>query len=187
VQPRESIFDSASEQELFQAISGSWEPRYHVHPHVPFANLLDLDPHLLSAEELSFLHKTTVDYVLVEGEGKPRLAIEFDGMGRGISRHGRYIQKITSKRDPNRAWKLALKVRVAKNSGFPFLVMSYDEKAVIDAETDLTVLHGIVGQFVAGLHIVPRVQELIAEQQNELDEMTESETGGGNTRHGDCC
>jgi hypothetical protein len=175
VQPRESIFDSASEKELFLAISGSWEPRYHVYPHVPFANLIDVDPHLLSAEELSFLHKTTVDYVLVEGEGRPRLAIEFDGMGHGISRHGRYIQKVASKRDPKRGWKLDLKVRVAKSSRFPFLVMSYDEKAIVDEETDLTVLHGIVGQFVAGLHIVPRVQELIAEQQNELDEMTEAE------------
>jgi hypothetical protein len=114
VQPRESIFDSTSEKELFQAISGSWEPHYHVYPHVPFANLIDLDPHLLAAEELSFLHKTTVDYVLVEGEGKPRLAIEFDGMGHGISRHGRYIQKLPSKRDPKRGWMLDLKVRVAK-------------------------------------------------------------------------
>jgi hypothetical protein len=145
VQRRDTIFDSASERELFRAISGSWEPHYHVYPHVPFANLIDLDPHLLAAEELSFLHKTTVDYVLVEGEGKPRLAIEFDGMGQGISRHGRYIQKVATKRDPNRGWKLDLKVRTAKSCGFPFLVMSYDEKAVVDEETNITVLHGIVG------------------------------------------
>jgi len=175
VEPRQSIFDSVSEKELFQAISGSWEPRFHVYPHVPFANLIDLDPHLLAVEELSFLHKTTVDYVLVEGEGKPRMAIEFDGMGHGISRHGRYIQKIVTKRDPKRGWKLDLKVRIAKNCGFPFLVMSYDEKAIVDEETNITVLHGIVGQFLAGLHIVPRVQELIADQQNEIDEMTEAE------------
>jgi len=175
MQPRESIFDSASEKELFQAISGSWEPQYHVYPHVPFANLIDLDPHWLSAAELSFLHKTTVDYVLVEGAGRPMLAIEFDGIGHGISRNGRYIQKVASKRDPKRGWKLDLKVRVSKSSGFAFLVVSYDEKAVVDEETNLTILHGIIGQFVASRQIVPRVQELIAQQQDELDEMNEAE------------
>jgi Protein of unknown function (DUF2726) len=175
VRPRESIFDSSSEQELFQAINGFWEPRYHLYPHIPFANLIDLDPQQLSADELSFLHKTTVDYVLVERDGKPLLAIEFDGLGHGISRQGRYIQKVSSKRDPKRGWKLNLKVRVAKSVGFPFLIMSYDEKAVIDEDTNLTVLHGIVGQFVAGLQIGPRIQELIAEQQSELDELTSDE------------
>lgn len=175
VQPRDSIFDSSSEKELFQAISGSWEPRYHVYPHVPFANLIDLDPHLLSAEELSFLHRTTVDYVLVEGEGRPLLAIEFDGIGHGISRNGRYIQKVVSKRDPQRGWKLDLKVRVAKSIAFAFVVVSYDEKAVVDEETNVTIMHGIIGQFLASRQIVPRIKELIAEQQDQLDEMTEAE------------
>lgn len=175
MQPRDSIFDSASEKELFDAVSGSWEPRYRVYPHIPFANLLDLAPNRLAAGELAFLHKTTVDYVLVESEGRPLLAIEFDGIGHGISRHGRYLQKITSPRDRNRAWKLNLKVRVARESGFPFLVVSYDEKLVVEEETNLTVLHGIVGQFLAGRHIAPRVQELIEVNQEALSELTESE------------
>jgi hypothetical protein len=38
--PRKTIFDSPSEQELYEAISGAWEPEYRLYPHIPFANLI---------------------------------------------------------------------------------------------------------------------------------------------------
>lgn len=172
---RDTIFDSRAERELFSAIEGAWEPAFRLYPHVPYANLIDLDPHRLSAEELSFLHKTTVDFALATREGRPLLGVEFDGLGHGVSRHGRYVQGVPVKKDKNRGWKLDLKTRVARDAAFAFVVISYDEKAVIDDETNLTILHGIVGSFVAAQHIAPRVQELIKEQEEWLAELPPAE------------
>jgi hypothetical protein len=130
VRPRATIFDSTSERELFSAINASWEPDFKVYPHVSFANLIDLDPQVLDAAELSYLHRTTVDFVLTSAGGQPLLGIEFDGLGHGYSRGSRYIQVVRSKRDLNRAWKLDLKLRIANAASFPFAVLSHDEKAV---------------------------------------------------------
>lgn len=158
---RATIFDSHAERDLFQAIAGAWEPDYHVYPHVPFANLVDLDPHLLAAAELSFLHKTTVDFVLVTPEGRPCLAVEFDGLGRGLSRNGRYVQGVATPKDKARGWKLDLKVRVAQAAAFPLVVVSYDEGAHVDPESNLTILHAIIGGFLTSRAIPARFQQLV--------------------------
>src|ERR1043166_5671135 len=69
--------------------------------------------------------------------GGPLLAIEFDGLGHGFSRHGRYFQRVPTPRDKRRAWKLNLKARVANEAAFPFVILSYDEKEVLEEVTRL--------------------------------------------------
>jgi hypothetical protein len=175
MKPRSTIFDSVSERELFDSIAGAWEPKFKLYPHIPFANLIDLDPHLLSAEELSFLHKTTVDYALTTAAGEPLLAIEFDGLGHGLSREGQYIQVVGTSKDKNRAWKLNLKVRVANTAGFPLLVISYEEKAILDESLGLTIAHAIIGEFLARRATMPRMQELLSENWEWLEGLPEDE------------
>ena len=172
---RSTIFDSASEQELFESIEGAWEPQFKVYPHIPFANLIDLDPHLLSAEQLTFLHKTTVDYALTSSDGEPLLGIEFDGLGHGLTRDGRYIQAVPTNRDKHRAWKLDLKARVANAAAFPLLVMSYQEKTTLDHEQNLTVMHALIGAFLARRDTVPRVQELLDEHREWIASLSDDE------------
>lgn len=161
MKPRRTIFDSENERELFTAIHGTWEPHYRLYPHVPYANLIDLDPQRLDPAELSFLHKTTVDYALATAPGRPVLALEFDGLGHGFAKDGHYVQKVHSRRDPKRQWKLDLKCRVAEAAGFPFAVVSYDEKTVVDEQANLTVVHGMIGGFLAKHHMGDRIRELM--------------------------
>lgn len=172
---RPTLFNSASEAELFQAVHGTWEPHYRVFPEVPFANLVELDERTLSAEELSFLHKTSVDFVLAAADWRPLFVVEFDGLGHGYSRNGVYIQRAVTSRDPHRAWKLGLKARVAAAAGLPFVIVSYDEKAVIDEETGLTIVHGIVGQFLATCHASDRMHELYEADKELIEAMPEEE------------
>jgi hypothetical protein len=172
VKPRATIFDSKSEREVFQAIAGSWEPTYRVYPHVPYANLIELDQHKLDAVELTFLHKTTVDFVLTGCIGEPMLGIEFDGLGKGYSRDGEYVGFVETARDRSRPWKLGLKTSVANEAGFPFIVVSYDEKAEVDPDKDLIILHGIIGSFLSSTHLGPRLAELVRENEDELEDMS---------------
>ena len=172
---RSSLFNSASEAELFQAVHGTWEPHYRLFPEIPFANLVTLAERELSAAELSFLNKTSVDFVLA-GEGwQPLLAVEFDGLGHGYSHNGVYVQTAFTQRDPHRPWKLGLKARVAATAGLPFVIVSYDEKAVIDRETGLTIVHGIIGQFLAAHHAERRFHELYEEQKDVIEALPDDE------------
>jgi len=100
------------------------------------------------------------------------LGIEFDGLGHGDSRNGTYFQVVPAKRDPSRAWKLGLKSRIAHAATFPFLVVSYDEKYVVDEQTNLTVLHGIVGSYVASRHLGALVEERVAEAEEYLSRLS---------------
>src|SRR5258706_515450 len=172
---RPTLFNSSSEAELFQAVHGTWEPHDGVFPEVPFANLVELDERRLSADELSFLHKTSVDFVLAGADWRPLFVVEFDGLGHGYSRNGVYIQRAVTQRDPHRAWKLNLKARVAAAAGLPFVIVSYDEKAVIDEETGLTIVHGIFGQFLATSHASDRMQELYEADRELIEAMPEEE------------
>lgn len=172
---RPTLFNSASEAELFQAVHGTWEPHYRVFPEVPFANLIEPDERKLRAEELAFLHKTSVDLVLTAPDWRPLFALEFDGLGHGYSRNGVYVQRAVAARDPNRAWKLGLKARVAAAAGLPFVIVSYDEKAVIDRETGLTIVHGIFGQYLAACHAAERMGELYEADKDVIDAMPSNE------------
>lgn len=173
--PRNTIFDSSSEQELFAAIEGAWQPQYRLYPHIPFANLVDLDPQFLDAAEISYLNKASVDFVLTAADGRPLLGIEFDGLGHGYSRNGTYIEIAPSKRDRSRGWRLGLKARVAHSAMFPFLVVSYEEKGLVDEDTNLTVLHGIVGSYVSSRHLGALVQERVAEAEEYLARLSPEE------------
>ncbi|MGI8422913.1 MAG: hypothetical protein ACR2NO_02140 [Chloroflexota bacterium] len=175
MQPRSSIFDSRNERELFHAVSGTWEPGHRLYPHIPFTNLIDVDPQMFDAAELSFLHKTTVDYVLTTAEGQLLWAIEFDGLGHGARRHGRYVQRVQSRQEPNRAWKLDLKCRAADEAGFSLAIVSYEEKEIIDPEVNLILAHGMIGGFLAHGYASRRMQELFEADRETIEALPAEE------------
>ena len=74
----------------------------------------------------SYFFKTSMDYVLCTNEGRPLLAIDFDGMGRGFDRDGEYVQ-IEATKDRYRKSKFDFKLRYAIDNGFPYHIVASEE------------------------------------------------------------
>ena len=87
---RDSIFGSRSEERGFRFIEHTWGEDYVVYPQIPLSALFTPDPKWRDTS--NFFFKTSVDYVLCTNEGRPILAIDFDGLGGGFDRDGEYVQ-----------------------------------------------------------------------------------------------
>ena len=148
---RRTIFDSYNERELFSSIESQWSERgFVLYPSLPFANIFDMTKLDVTAEQRTFLFKTSVDYTLCTKDGQPIVSIEFDGISHGFSRRGEYVAvRDAPRNDPRRHWKLDLKVRLATDAGYPLLVVSYHEKNPISKDTHLTIVDGAIGQVLA--------------------------------------
>ena len=108
---RRTIFGSHNERELFTSIESQWSERgFVLYPSLPFANIFDITRLDVTAEERTFLFKTSIDYTLCTKDGQPVLSVEFDGLSHGFSRRGEYIAvRDAPSNDPRRHWKLDLR------------------------------------------------------------------------------
>lgn len=146
---REKVFGSQSERELFTSLQTTWSEHFDLWPCLPFLNVFEVDGGEVTQGEWDLLLKTSIDITLCSKlTSRPEVNIEFDGMGHGFSRDGKYVQLHPSQ-DPNRKLKLDLKLRVADRVGYPLLVLSYDEKSPIGPRLALTIADGIIGQVIA--------------------------------------
>lgn len=143
---RDKVFRSESERELFTALHTMWSDHFNLWSSLPFLNIIDVDKAEVIRGEWDTISKTSVDITLsTKQEDRPVVSIEFDGMGHGFSRDGKYIQMHPSQ-DPYRKLKLDLKLRIAEQVNYPLLVLSYEEKHPIGVTLALTIADGIVGQ-----------------------------------------
>jgi hypothetical protein len=174
---RKTIFGSRSEHELFSSIDSYWSTRgFVLYPSLPFASIFDITKPELTAEERSFLLKTSVDYTLCTKEGQPIISVEFDGISHGFSRHGRYVAlRPAPRNDPRRAWKLDVKLRVATEADYPLLVVSYHEKNPVAEDVHLTILDGMIGRVLAKREFSRRLQPLVDEHEEELAALSHHE------------
>ncbi len=171
---RKTIFGSASEMELFRSIERTWHSRLLLYPQVPFCQVFDLDDLHLSASQVKFLRMTSIDYTVCDHSGSPILCIEFDGMGHGFSKDGKYVQMHPSQ-DIYRKLKLDLKLKVAEHDSLPFYVVSYDEKSSISEEIHLTIVDGIIGQTLKHGDIQREAIEWIKSEEQQLSNLSEIE------------
>jgi hypothetical protein len=174
---RKTIFGSRSEHELFASINSYWSTRgFVLYPSLPFASIFDITKPELTAEERSFLLKTSVDYTLCTKEGQPIISVEFDGISHGFSRHGRYVAlRPAPRNDPRRAWKLDVKLRVATEADYPLLVVSYHEKNPVAEDIHVTILDGMIGRVLAKREFSRRFQPLVDEHEGQLAQMSDLE------------
>src|SRR5437667_9480633 len=144
---RKSVFGSRGEKELFTSLHSQWGPKFDLWPSLPLAQIIDVESagHYLKEKERDFFLKTNIDYTLCTRSGRPILSIEFDGLGKGFSRRGEYVQQAATA-DSHRKLKLDLKLKVAKNEKYPFFVVSFEESKALDQNTNLTIVDGIIGQ-----------------------------------------
>lgn len=171
---RRTIFGGANEMELFHSIESQWQRKFSVYPQLPFCAVFDLTNLYLTEGQIGFLRKSSIDYTLCTKNGQPLLCVEFDGLGRGFSRNGEYIE-IHPSRDAYRKLKLDLKLKVAGLERFPFYVVSYDEKVPISEEIHLTVVDGIIGQTLKHRELPQIAKEWVDDEKGVLDGLSESE------------
>ena len=125
------LFDSASEKRVFEDLEAKWARHgVRVVPQMRIERLIGHDElaqlrsfKRISNSEYSYLRLAEVDFAAYDRAGDLLLAIEFDGLGRGLSQQGRYIAKVPTD-DPLRPWKFKAKLKALPLS---LVVISYDE------------------------------------------------------------
>ena len=145
-----SVFKSKSEEKYYHVLKARLSDKYNIYPQLPFAQIIDLSDMNLNHKKREFLLKTNVDYTICDKDtNEPLLSIEFDGLGSGFSRDGKYYMKQVTKNDPYRKLKMEAKLQIAKECDYPLFVVSYDECDPINQNLSLAILDGIIGQFFA--------------------------------------
>ena len=93
---KDSVFGSNSEKQGFRHLEGTWRGDYRVFPNLPLPMLFEAEKGM---ESSNFFFKTSVDYVVCTREGRPLVAIDFDGLGQGFNRKDGYVQSLETE-DP---------------------------------------------------------------------------------------
>jgi hypothetical protein len=152
-----SIFGSGSEAKHFKHLESVWGEKYRLFSNVAFLQICTLEdlrdhdktppePFKLSYFDEQRLKKTSVDFVLCEQDGKPLVALDFDGIQEGYNRGTTYVP---TKGD--NSWRrtiMGLKLRVAHGSGLPFFVVKSTHLHAIKS-VKLTIADGLIGSALA--------------------------------------
>ena len=168
---RNSIFGSKSEEKGFRSIEHTWGEDYVVYPQIPWSALFTPDPNWRDTS--NFFFKTSVDYVLCTKGGHPILAIDFDGMGGGFDRDGKYVQ-IQTTQDRSRKRKFDIKLRFAQLNNFPYHIVSSEEFSFLGEGIKLTVVDGIIGSVVAKSQFLDRAPLFLEEHAEEIERQPHS-------------
>jgi hypothetical protein len=166
---RKSVFGSAYERALYKALVTRWSDKLRIYPNLPFLNIIEVNESDVPSNERNFLLKTSVDYTVCDESDQPLLSIEFDGIGEGFSRQAEYVPRYVSTKDPNREWKLNLKLRVCQELEYPLFIISYEEATPIGADLHLAILDGIIGRYMTSRNLGEAIDELY--QQSDIDEL----------------
>ena len=169
---KKSIFGSKSEERGFRSIEHTWGEGYRIFPQIPFSVLFEPDSSWQDTSNLFF--KISIDYVLCTNQGRPLLAIDFDGLGRGFDREGRYVQ-VEETPDPHRKLKFDFKLRYAKESEFPYYVVASEEFEHLGKEIELTVVDGIIGSVLARRDFHDRIPSVVEEHRGIIDNLAPNE------------
>jgi hypothetical protein len=170
-----SIFDSKAEREAFVALESRWAPKIRPYPQLPLAKLVKLDASdKLTGGQRRFFYATNVDYTFCSDDGRPLFSVEFDGIGGGYSSGGKYRQARATG-DPHRQLKMDFKLRVSKEVGYPLVVVSFDELQALDRKESLTILDGIVAQFVTRREEDALFRELVADHTGTINQLAGAE------------
>lgn len=166
---RSSVFGSASERLLYKALQTRWSEQLNLYPCLPLMNIIEVEQTKFAPNETRYLRMTSVDYTLCDKSDRPMLSIEFDGLGEGFSRDGIYIPRYRLSKDPNREWKLNFKLKVCENVWYPLFIVAFEESRQLGPDLSLSVLDGIIGQFLARLNTQQRIDELADERREVIE------------------
>jgi hypothetical protein len=177
---RKSIFDNENERELYENLKSRWGKIFNIYPQLPFTKIFDINTlKNVDEKEKDFLLKTNIDYTICDKKDRPLMCIEFDGMGGGYSREGKYIPNlkiIPLKGRERRKMKLELKLRIAKEHQFPFFVVSFEEtKELIPEKIHLTILDGIIGKTIGRIKFREGINKFLKDLEEEINSIRDEE------------
>ena len=162
---------------MFSRLRSRWSRFLDVYPQIPVRKALGYDNVMglpISEKAKKYLLETEFDFVVCDHSGAVILAIEFDGLGRGFSRDGKYIQ-IKDTEDQYRPLKLDAKISACEMCDLPIVVVSYPEtEPGFDLDIPVTALDAVIAEVLAGR----RRQELWKSDLDELGEMLASDPSG---------
>ena len=166
---KETVFGSKAERAVYKALNTRWGDKFHLFPSLPFANVINFERMNLTHKEMEFLFKTSVDFTLCDKETyRPFLSIDFDGMGRGFSRNGEYVEILPSE-DKYRKLKFNLKLKITEQAHYDYFIVSYRETENLDPNLHLTIVDGIIGKILARNNL----NKILQERGEELNRMIE--------------
>lgn len=176
---RDIVFGSKSEQKVFKDLNSKWTDKYGLSPQMPFTSIIDIEDANITQKERDFLYKTSVDFTLYEKvSGKPILSIDFDGMGHGFSHDSQYIKQSNivnvKEPDPYRKLKFDLKLRISREVLYNYIIISYEEAELLHEDMNLTMLDGIIGQFIARENL----DKLLKERTYEITDIIQYDYDG---------
>jgi hypothetical protein len=76
---------------VFAALQTQRSQHFRLYPQLPIAKLFSTPPFDATAAEKSLFYKASVDYTLCDQDKGPVVSVEFDGIGGGFSRDGKYL------------------------------------------------------------------------------------------------
>jgi len=150
---KNSVFGSEAEKRHFGHLVGKWSERSNVYHNLPLLQVFDLEKLIgvmnLNEVEISRLKKTSVDFVLCDKNDKPWMAIDFDGLNQGFSSGASYIKG--QKFDAWRKEIFNLKLDVAHQCGFPYVIVRSAQFKLLPSKAKLTVVDGVIGSVLANI------------------------------------
>ena len=163
---RDSVFGSKSEGRGYRTIEHTWGDKYRLFSQLPMSAVFSSPPDERNLRD--FFLKTSLDYVLCTKEGRPLMAIDYDGLGRGFDREGEYVQ-VEPTKDRNRKWKFDFKLEYAQEHFFPYHVVASEEFDLLGEGVQLTVVDGIIGSTMAREEFKERAPVFLEEHSESID------------------
>ena len=171
---KQSIFSSNGEKRGFRSIEHTWGESYRVVPQFPMSALFTPDPSWKKGDTSNLFFKTSFDYVLATDEGRPLIAIDFDGMGAGFDRFGKYVQ-VEATPDRDRRAKFDFKLSYAQRYEFPYHIVASEEFEHLGEDVELTLVDCLIGATIARLSFNERLPSLKLEHADILDNLRPSQ------------
>jgi hypothetical protein len=176
---RNSIFDNKNERELYKNLKLRWGKILNIYPQLPFTKIFDINTlKNVNEKEKDFLLKTNIDYTICDKKDRPLICIEFDGMGYGYSRGGKYIPNpkvIPLEGREQRKKELELKLRIAKEHDFPFFVVSFNEITNMSEKIHLTILDSIIGRAIGRKRFMEGINRFLENLEDEINSIKDEE------------
>lgn len=168
---RRHVFLTEQQRASFEALSRAWGGSHRIFYNLPFEAVFDLGL-VADANFRTALTSSSIPYTLCERDGAPRLCVEFDELGEGISIGDSYESTLPTSAQHGRL--IRLKLAVARANGFPYVVVSSMYFNALSEQTESSILDGIIGEVLGGQVVRERVASFSPAELNLSPEEFES-------------